>query len=115
MQLPIGHRWLTGEVGRASTQAQVAHTGQFQMRVDGAQIDHFKAGLQLPRQYADRRTTADEVAQHLAGHRLRVGRDTFFDHTVVTRKNADGSLVQGWPFHPLQARQLNGQAFQLAE
>ncbi len=85
------------------------------MSVDGTQIDHLKAGLQLAGQHADRRTTADEVAQHLPGDRLRIGRDTFFDHTVVTRKNADGSLAQGWPFTPLQARQLNGQAFKLAE
>lgn len=86
LQLARGHRWLAGEVGSTGTQAQMAHAGQLQMRVDGTQVDDLQAGLQLARQHADRRTTADEVVQHLPGHRLRVGRDALFDHAVVAGK-----------------------------
>ncbi|MNC33317.1 hypothetical protein D3C75_817060 [compost metagenome] len=93
----------------------MTHAGQLQLRVNGAQVDYVQAGLQLPRQHTDRRAPADEVAQHLPGHRLRVGRDAFLDHTVVTGKNADCCVIQGRPFTPLQAGQLNGQTFQLAE
>ncbi|MCY1415499.1 hypothetical protein D9M71_309840 [compost metagenome] len=61
LQLVFGHRGLTGKVGSTSAQAQMAHAGQFQLRVNGAQVDHVQAGLQLPRQHTDRRAPADEV------------------------------------------------------
>lgn len=34
---------------------------------------------------------------------------------MVTGKNSDGGLIQHRPFTPLQAGQLNGQAFKLAK
>jgi hypothetical protein len=91
-QLGVGHRRLAGEVGRARAQAQVVHAGQFEGRIDGAEVDHLQACVQLARQHADCRAAADEVAQHLPGHGLRVGRDALLHHAVVAGEDADRHL-----------------------
>jgi hypothetical protein len=103
-QLGVGHRRLAGEVGRARAEAQVVHAGQFEGRIDGAEVDHLKA-CELARQHADRRAATDEVAQHLPGHCLRVGRDALLHHTVVAGEIADRDLVHAGLFAPLPAGQ----------
>ncbi|MNX75558.1 hypothetical protein D3C86_1070350 [compost metagenome] len=69
----------------------------------------------MPRQYADRRTTADEVEQHLPGHFLGKRRHALGDDAVVTGKNRDPHLLQTRLDPPLQTRQLHRQRFQLPE
>ncbi|MNJ49960.1 hypothetical protein D3C77_452190 [compost metagenome] len=113
--LLAGHCRGHNEIRRASTDSQVVHARQIQFRVDGAQIHHFQVSLKLAREDADRCATADKVVQHLRSHRLRISRDAFGDHAMVTGKNRDADLVQARLELPLQARQLDRDKFQAPE
>ncbi len=81
----------------------------------GAQVDHLQAGAEFARQHADRRAAADEVAQHLAGDRLRIGRDALGDYPVVAGEDRHPEPLQARSFAPLQRRQVDRHLLQAAQ
>ncbi|MNP15154.1 hypothetical protein D3C76_1075000 [compost metagenome] len=110
-----GHRRFPGEVRRAGPHLQVQHAGQRFQRHGGAQVHQFQGGAQAARQHADGGPTPDEVAQHLAGHRLRVGGYALLHHAMVAGEHGEPGAIDARPFATLLGRQGNGEAFQLAE
>ncbi len=72
-QLRGAHRRPLQEILRALTYMQMTHTTQRFQRCGGAQVDHVQGRAQLPRQDADGRAAADEIAQHLPGDFLGKG------------------------------------------
>ncbi|MNT15240.1 hypothetical protein D3C72_1502820 [compost metagenome] len=113
--LLAGHCRGHSEISGAGTDSQMTHARQLQIRVDSAQIHHFQVRLELAREHADRRTTTDKVVQHLHRHRLRIGRDAFSNHTMVTSKNRNTDLLQARLELPLQASQLDSDQLQAPE
>ncbi|MNQ84629.1 hypothetical protein D3C85_997640 [compost metagenome] len=110
-----GHRRFTGEVRRTRPDLQVQHTGERFQRHGGTQVHQFQGGVQAARQHADGGPTPDEVAQHLAGHRLRVGGYALLHHAMVAGEHGEPGAIDARPFATLLGRQGNGEAFQLAE
>jgi len=111
----MGHGRITGEVLRTGANLQMTYARQRRQGFSSAQVDHLQRSVQLAREHADGCTTADEVGQHLPGHRLRVGGNPFGHHAMVTGKDGDPQFVQAWPFTPLQRCQVNGQCLQPAQ
>ncbi len=109
------HRRGLDEVRGTRRQAQVAHAGQGFQGDGGAQVDHLQAGAEFARQHADRRAAADEVAQHLAGDRLRIGRDALGDYPVVAGEDRHPEPLQARSFAPLQRRQVDRHLLQAAQ
>ncbi|MNJ39002.1 hypothetical protein D3C77_338640 [compost metagenome] len=107
-----GHCRGLGKVRRARPHPQVTHTRQAQVRVDGAQVHHLQLRIELTRQHADRCATANKILQHLPGHRLGIGGNTFGDHPVITGEDRDAHLVQARFELPLQASELHRDPFQ---
>ena len=93
----------------------MAYAGQFERGIDGAKVDQTQRHALLAGQHADRRAAGDEVAEHLRGHRLRVGGHAFGDHAVVAGEQRQVRLVDGRLFAPLQGGQAHGQRLQRAE
>jgi len=93
----------------------VTHARQAQRRVHRTEVDHLQLPIQLPRQYADGRTTGDKVMQHLPGHFLGIRRHTFGNHAVIPGKNRNPHVINRRFDLALQASQLHGQRFQLTE
>ena len=113
--LGLGHCRAIDEVGGARTDVQVAHTWQVQGRRDRAKVDHFQLCLQLSRQDADGRATADKVVQHLPSDFLRKRRHALRYHAMVTREDGDPHVVHQRFDLALQAGQLHRQGLQLPE
>ncbi|MCY1414452.1 hypothetical protein D9M71_299050 [compost metagenome] len=109
------HRRRPGEVGRTRRQLVLPDARQFRRRLDRAEVVHFQGRPQLARQHADRRASGGEVADHLPGHRLWIGRHALGDHAVIAGEDADPHPLQLRADAPLLGRQTHRQFLQLAE
>ena len=95
-------------------QCRVAgHLGRQCGRHTGVHDPH--ARVRMVGEHVDRRAAAEEVHDHLRGHRLRVRRDTLCDHAVIPGRDDDESRVEPGAFLPADRRDARREVLEAAE
>jgi hypothetical protein len=81
----------------------------------GAHVNYKDPRLLQPRQDIDRRPAGSEVPNHLRGHFLGVGADSFLGHSVIGRHEHHGPIEHRRIRFTGDGRQLAGQFFKATE
>ena len=111
-----GHRRLFDVIGRAGSHLDVDQPGALIAEiVRHAGIDYRQPEAVLAGEDVDRRTTGQEILDHLPGHFLRKGRHTGLGRAVITGKDQHLRVVQGGGQGLLDQADLQRRLFQQAE